>query len=180
MKIWGGLARQHQVSTAPLSNRPETRDFSQQRWVCLSRSCLSQVQDRGLDQRSPCPMQVLCKAGLISLRARFVNVATLHLGSEVLLCFARQLRQQAWSSSRCLWVNAWCRQVTNVPYIHLYRKALATCGHVSHHSAGTTGHPLVRERSLPSLRPSTRHWDHVRAKTFPQRLFLISDIAKHH
>lgn len=27
LKIWGGLARQNQASAAPLSNRPETRDF---------------------------------------------------------------------------------------------------------------------------------------------------------
>lgn len=39
------------------------------------------------------------------------------------------------------------------------------------------GHLLICERFTPSLRTSTRHLDHVQAKTIPQRLFLISDIA---
>lgn len=122
---------------------------------------LSQVQDRGLDQRSLFPTQGL-------LMAEESESAVLHLGSEAAESAGLELTQ----------VPVLC-QVINMPYIHLYRKALATC---------TSVLLLTRYNGSPS-----GLWDipaevedfheglgSCRDKTFPQRLFLISDTAKHY
>lgn len=123
---------------------------------------LSQVQDRGPDQNSLFPTQVL-------LMAEESESAGLHLKSEVAKAAVLELTQ----------VPVLCRHVTYKPYIHLYRKALAMC---------TSVLLLVRHNGSPSglgeIPVETKDFHEAlgpcRDKTFPQRLLLISDTAKHY
>ncbi|KAJ7410958.1 hypothetical protein WISP_105264 [Willisornis vidua] len=84
----------------------------------LSRSYLSQVQDRGLDQRSLLPTQVPYKAELMSLRASPASVATTQLGSEIARSADLELTQKSYSVSA---------EAKSGPFINLGGKNVTLC-----------------------------------------------------
>lgn len=108
------------------------------------------------------PTQVL-------LMAEESESVVLHLRSEVAKSAGLELTQ----------VPVLCIRATNMPCSHLYRKALATYTYVL---------LLLRYNRSPSglwqIPAGAKDFHKApgpcRRKTFPQRLLLISDIAKHY